>query len=133
MFAGIVTAVGWNIYRIQSEYQSGEAVYDELEQYAPTRPESNLSLVSSQSGEDTSQGDTGNQFGYSSWIRCEGTGISYPVVQSGDIYSTGVITAQAVFFWTAEMHRIFPIRIYGHHMKNGKMSSVLLDYKKQAF
>lgn len=59
MFAGIVTAVGWNIYRIQSEYQSGEAVYDELEQYAPTRPESNLSLVSSQSGEDTSQGDFG--------------------------------------------------------------------------
>lgn len=146
MFAGILLAAGWNIYRIQSEYRSGETVYEDLEKYAPPRPESNLPSDSSQSGENKTQIDfdalTSINPDTVAWIRCTGTVINYPVVQSEDnsyylkhLFDGSYNSSGSIFLDSrnapdfSELHSV----IYGHHMKNGTMFSALLNYKKQEF
>lgn len=146
IFAGILLAAGWKIHQIHSEYQSGETVYEELEQYAPSGPGSNLSSDSSQSGENKTQVDFGTLNSINpdtrAWIRCPGTTINYPVVQSEDnayylkhLFDGSYNSAGSIFLDSrntsdfSDLHNV----IYGHHLKNGKMFSELLNYKEQEF
>lgn len=76
------------------------------------------------------------------WIYIDGTNINYPIVQGSDndYYLNhlfdGTWNSSGSIFMDVECNANFSDRhsiIYGHHMKNNKMFSALMNYKEPAF
>lgn len=152
---GIMCVAGWNIYEVQSEYQTGEETYEDIGNLVelPTRrpdPESIETTVS----ENPTESDTTDwpvvdfealreiNPDIVGWIYIEGTEINYPVVQGEDNsyylkhLFTGEWNSSGCVFLDSRNRKDFSDMnnvIYGHHMKNGSMFSGLDSYKKQEF
>lgn len=90
---GVVAFSGWQVYKIMSEYQSGEKVYLELEEYVSPPTEEKNTDHQTESSESENKTilpvvefeklkSINNDF--VAWIYCEGTAINYPVVHYKD-------------------------------------------------
>lgn len=160
IFIGTSVFAGRQLYLQQTEYQSGENAYTELEQYVhlsdPDVEEDHVEQVSSESGgqAETEPTDMTNwpEVDFETlqainpdiiaWIYIEGTAINYPVVQGDDNgyylkhLADGSYNGSGAIFMDYRNDSDFSDShtiIYGHHMKNGTMFSGLDGYKKQAF
>ena len=101
LFIGIGAFAGWKIYEQQSEYQSGENAYEDLEQYVfipdpvPSDTEG-LNLPSECEDEERNEADdtVWPEIDFEAlqvinpdivaWLYLEGTEINYPDVQGAD-------------------------------------------------
>lgn len=164
LFLGFTCYSGYRAYLEMQEYKAGEAVYDQLAQYAhiaetaaPTEPkpaEVQPEQTLPPETEAPPEADTPSQPVVEfealrdinpeivGWIYVEGTGINYPVVQSGDnsyylyrLFNGESNGAGSIFMdyrnasGLTDRHTV----LYGHHMKNGSMFAAITDYKEQAF
>lgn len=156
---------GYQLWKTLDTYQSGEEVYEELKQYAPPplraeeSEQSNSSGTAEPSGspEVTETTDTSEESNTSSawfdalyainpdvvgWIRLDGCGIDYPIVQGedNDYYLSHLFDLEenksGCIFLDCRNDAAFTDRnsiIYGHNMKNGSMFAGLNNYLQQAF
>ena len=147
----VVAFSGWQVYKIMSEYQSGEKVYLELEEYVSPQTEEKNTDHQTESSESENKTilpvvefeklkSINNDF--VAWIYCEGTAINYPVVHYKDntyylkhMFDGSYNSAGCIFLdcrnssdFTDENNII-----YGHHMKNNSMFSSITKYKQQAY
>lgn len=148
---------GHQIYRIYSEYQSGETSYTDLEQYisfedpAPSHPgEEKDPVIENGSGEADpsifpeidfdSLREINDQI--VGWIYCEDTTINYPITQADDNsyylkhLFNGEYNSSGCIFLDYRNSRDFTDPhsvIYGHHMRNGNMFAALDDFKEQSY
>ena len=149
-FAGILVFSGYQIYKIISEYESGERTYEDLEIYVSTPSNTSTPQNSSESEEKIENprpevdfdGLAAINSDIVGWIYSEGTPINYPVVQGTDnsyylkhLYTEEYNGAGSIFLDSrnssdlSDRHTV----IYGHHLKNGAMFSSLTGYKKQDY
>lgn len=152
----------WNVWRILADYQTGVDNYTDLEKYVsfegehPVVEENIGQTNASNRNEDTAPTDPNDTAVPSvdfetlseinpdivAWIYIEGTDINYPVVQGNDnsyylnhLFDGTKNKAGCLFLDSrldssfADMNSV----IYGHHLKNGKMFTGLMEYKKQEF
>lgn len=159
------------IFGILSERQDAQTVYEDLNrfvQYPQTvgRNEDHSTVQSSPAGENVGQKEPAGEGSVPEdsqenlfpeidfeglqeinaqtvgWIYCEGTSISFPVVQGedNDYYLKHMFNGKenpdgSIFLDCgnksdfSDCHNI----IYGHHMNSGAMFAPLLEYKKQEF
>ena len=158
-FVGIGLFAGWKIYEQQSEYQSGESEYNNLEQYVripdplpsgtdETNPPSEYGGEATVDEDDTIWPEVDFEAlqvinpDIVAWLYIEGTEINYPVVQGADNeyylkhLFDGTYNSSGCLFLDSRNTNDFTDAhsiIYGHHMKNGKMFAVLDGYKNQLF
>lgn len=159
LFIGIGAFAGWKIYEQQSEYQSGENAYEDLEQYVfipdpvPSDTEG-LNLPSECEDEERNEADdtVWPEIDFEAlqvinpdivaWLYLEGTEINYPVVQGADneyylqhLFDGSYNSSGCLFLDSRNTNNFSDAHsiIYGHHMQNGKMFAVLDGYKKQEF
>ena len=121
----VVAFSGWQVYKIMSEYQSGEKVYLELEEYVSPPTEEKNTDHQTESSESENKTilpvvefeklkSINNDF--VAWIYCEGTAINYPVVHYKDntyylsTCSMAVIIVLAVSSLIAETLQILRMR-----------------------
>lgn len=149
-FTEILIFSGYQIYKIISEYESGESTYEELEIFVSTPSITSTPQNSSESEEKIENACPEVDFeGLAAinpdivgWIYSEGTPINYPVVQGADnsyylkhLYTVEYNSAGSIFLDSrnssdlSDRHTV----IYGHHLKNGAMLSSLTGYKKQDY
>lgn len=152
-FTGVLVFSGWQIHKILSEYESGEEIYGELEEYVatPSRQDSINTAENSSESDEVSEirypevdfaGLSDINSDIVGWIYSEDTPINYPIVQTDDnsyylkhLFNGEYNSAGSIFLDSrnfadfSDRHTI----IYGHHMKNGTMFSSLTDYKKQEY
>ena len=160
VLVGVAVFAGRQLYLQQTEYQSGENAYTELEQYVqlsdPDSEDDHVEQVSSESGSqaETEPADMTNwpEVDFETlqainpdiiaWIYIEGTAINYPVVQGEDNsyylkhLADGSYNGSGAIFMDYRNDSDFSDThtiIYGHHMKNGTMFSGLDGYKRQEF
>lgn len=149
-FAGILVFSGYQIYKIISEYESGERTYEDLEIYVSTPSNTSTPQNSSESEEKLEnawpevdfEGLAAINPDIVGWIYSEGTPINYPIVQGTDnsyylkhLY-TGEYNGAGSIFLDSRNSSDFSDRhivVYGHHMQNGSMFSSLTGYKKQDY
>lgn len=147
---GILVFSGYQIYKIISEYESGERTYDDLEIYVSTPSITSTPQNSSESEEKTENAWPEVDFegladinpDIVGWIYSEGTPINYPIVQGTDnsyylkhLY-TGEYNGAGSIFLDSRNSSDFSDRhivVYGHHIQNGSMFSSLTGYKKQDY
>lgn len=140
---------GWKIYTITAEYQVGEEIYDDLEEY--------VALDQEDAEGFTESTETGEKSGMPhiafeelqqinsdivAWIYCEGTPINYPVVQTTNntyylkhLFNRRYNSSGCIFMDcrnSSDFSNLHTI-IYGHHMKNSSMFSSITKYKKQKY
>ena len=149
-FAGILVFSGYQIYKIISEYESGERTYDDLEIYVSTPSITSTPQNSSESEKKTEnawpevdfEGLAAINPDIVGWIYSEDTPINYPIVQGTDnsyylkhLYTGEYNGAGSIFLDNrnssdfSDRHTI----VYGHHMQNGSMFSSLTGYKQQEY
>lgn len=147
---GILVFSGYQIYKIISEYESGERTYDDLEIYVSTPSITSTPQNSSESEKKTEnawpevdfEGLAAINPDIVGWIYSEDTPINYPIVQGTDnsyylkhLY-TGEYNGAGSIFLDSRNSSDFSDRhtiVYGHHMQNGSMFSSLTGYKKQDY
>jgi sortase B len=136
MAAGITAAV--NIIIIRQSYAAADKEYEELRQYTPLGIDA-TTIPSDPPGAPLSSPEpTPDLFeinpDYIGWMRIEGTGIDYPVVQGQDneYYLNTTFTGErnpsgAIFmdYIHAEGFDAPLTVIYGHNMKDGSMFAAL--------
>ena len=133
---------GYQIYKIFSEYESGECAYEDLQIYVST-----LSITSTPQNSSESEEKIENVWpevdfeGLATinpdivgWIYSEGTPINYPIMQGTDnsyylkhLY-IGEYNGASSIFLDGRNSSDFSDRhivVYGHHMQNGSMFSSL--------
>ncbi len=155
LFFSAVTLLGVVRTRtLLGEYAKGEEVYAELNEYvAPKVPEPTPRPSDAPQPQEPEESQpAGPRVDFPAlreinsdivgWIAIDGTGINYPIVQTGDndYYLThlfsGEVNRSGCIFLDCRNHGDFSDAnsvIYGHHLKNGTMFSELLEYKKQEF
>jgi len=149
-FAGVILLGITRVWALLGEYARGQAVYSDLSKYA------NLSRGNGKDfGFPESQPpetEDGPQVDFEAlgeinsdivgWLSIEGLEVNYPIVQGADndYYLThlfsGEVNRAGCIFLDCGNSPDFSDRnnvVYGHHLKNGTMFSVLLKYKKQEF
>ena len=157
IFAALITvfviAGGIALYNIitrEASYSAARQEYVELRQFAPTpAPEDPSAIeVGSNNGSQEPE-ESSNDMpdlsdinpDYIGWIRIEGTGIDYPVVQGADNYRYMGITfmgernsSGAIFMDNrcADRFKGFSI-LYGHNMRDDSMFAELHSYRDAAF
>lgn len=147
---GILVFSGYQIYKIISEYESGERTYDDLEIYVSTPSITSTPQNSSESEKKTEnawpevdfEGLAAINPDIVGWIYSEDTPINYPIVQGTDnsyylkhLY-TGEYNGAGSIFLDSRNSSDFSDRhtiVYGHHMQNGSMFSSLTGYKQQEY
>lgn len=152
-FAGIIVGSGYQVYKILSEYESGESAYEDLDIYisAPSINETTSTMQNSSESEAESEiiwpevdfeGLAALNSDIVGWIYSEGTPINYPIVQGEDNayylkhLVNGEYNSAGSIFLDSRNHRDFSDQhtiIYGHHMKNDSMFSSLTGYKEQKY
>lgn len=155
----IVLAVSiWQLSGIFLEYKAGTDEYEELQEtYAAEEPVDESTDTATGEENDTEEGDTGETEmvqrvavselqaqnpDTAGWIQIPGTGISYPLMHTGDdsyylnhTFSKKVNSAGSIFMETlnstdfTDLHTI----IYGHNMKNGSMFAGLKEYRSASY
>lgn len=148
ILATVACISGYKIFQILSEYHAGESSYEELKQYVIEPSDDNESNQAAQT--DTTPVQPIINFDALSavnsdviaWIRLDNSAIDYPVVQcdDNDYYLSHLFDNQynssGAIFLDCRNHMDFSDKnsvIYGHHMKNGTMFSVITKYKNQSF
>ena len=147
---GILVFSGYQIYKIISEYESGERTYDDLEIYVSTPSITSTPQNSSESEEKTEnawpevdfEGLAAINPDIVGWIYSEGTPINYPIVHGTDnsyylkhLY-TGEYNGAGSIFLDSRNSSDFSDRhivVYGHHIQNNSMFSSLTGYKQQEY
>lgn len=133
---GAMLFSAWKIYGVHAEYAEGDAFYDTLE-VSVAEPEATAGTapisVDLPSLRETNEEVVG-------WLYCQGTPISYPVVQGDDNVEylhhmlDGSYNAAGTIFAD---HRSGSgdrnIVLYGHNMKNGSMFGTLPKYRSQSY
>lgn len=159
-FLAMFCVSGYMIFQTLSAYRAGEAVYDDLKQYAPFRvaesekPEDSGSepAESIDASSDVSETPKVENAWFDAltainpdvvgWIYLEGCGIDYPIVQGGDndYYLSHLFNGDknrsGSIFLDFRNDPAFSDRnsvIYGHHMNNGSMFAGIVKYGDQAF
>lgn len=152
-FTGIFALGTCQLYRQLREYDEGDSLYTDIEQYVwiEDEPEndSDGQENESRSGESEINWPTVDFTALAeinpdivAWIYIVGTEINYPVVQGTDnqYYLKHLFNGEwngsgCIFLDSrntsdfSDLHSI----IYGHHMNDGTMFSNLVEYKNQAF
>ena len=133
-----------NALKIGYEYRQGEKEYSELADIMVSPTDSSLYISESAGGAspinvnfDMLSSLNANVVG---WLYCEGTPISYPVVQSTDnsyylnrLYDDRTNSSGAIFMDAMNSPDLSDVNtiIYGHNMKNGTMFASLQNYDEQ--
>lgn len=159
-----VIALGvWKIVSIQTEYAQGEKTYENLEVHiAMPKPvvvdHYTLRLEGEEPQTETEWHETITEetvfptvdfvslqtinAEIIGWLYCEGTSISYPVVQGDDnsyylnhLFDRTRNSSGSVFLDSRNWPDLSDRNsiLYGHNMKNGSMFASLTGYKDQAF
>lgn len=157
---GVLVFSLWQLSGIYLEYKKGSDEYEELLQYVNEElPEDAYGEVTDpSSAEDEAAEDEMEEEErlkrvsfeelkaineeIIGWIEIPGTGISYPLMYTGDnvyylnhTFSGNVNSAGSIFMETlndpkfADLHTI----IYGHNMKNGSMFAALKNYASPSY
>lgn len=148
----------WQLSSIFLEYKAGTDEYEELQQYVMTEisdageEEVQTETDEADGGEETAAEEKVQRVALSElqaqnsdtigWIEIPGTGISYPLMHTGDnayylnhTFSGKINSAGSIFMETlnspdfTDLHTI----IYGHNMKNGSMFAALKNYKSPSY
>lgn len=154
---GLMCFASWKIWRIESEYQSGEDAYDAVEELVelPTKkPEADTKTLEDIPDATLPESDTTAwpvvdfealqeiNPAIVGWIYIEDTEINYPIVQGDDNsyylkhLFTGEWNSAGCIFLDSRNTDDFTDRnnvVYGHHMRNETMFSNLDYYKTQEF
>ena len=144
----------YNIITREASYSAARQEYVELRQLAPTpapapMPENPPTTEVGPNNESQEPEESSNDIAdlsdinpdYIGWIRIDGTGIDYPVVQGADNYRYMGITfmgernsSGAIFMDIRCANRFEGFSIlYGHNMRDGSMFSELHSYRDAAF
>lgn len=148
IFLAVAVYSGCRSYRIFMEYKKGKDTYKEISEHVVTKAvpaeEGNKEEKKWKGGcpitvdFDALKKENGDVIG---WICCEGTQVSYPVLQgkTNDTYLRTMIngeynTAGCIFMDTACLPDLSdPVSIlYGHNMHDGSMFAIVDRYKDQA-
>ena len=154
-----VAALGLSIWQLSDiflAYKAGTDEYDDLQQYVmaevPEDGEGTGDAGTEETGEDGTEEERVQRVALSElqaqnsdtvgWIEIPGTGISYPLMQTGDdsyylnhTFSKKINSAGSIFVETlnsadfTDLHTI----IYGHNMKNGSMFAGLKNYESPSY
>ncbi len=153
-FAAEILGGAVHVLTLLREYDAGKAAYAGLAEYVSlpkTRPQVSLTPGLTAPPEEP-QGPAWPQVDFEAlrainsdivgWLTIEGTGVNYPVVQTGDndyylkhLFSGEVNRAGCIFLDSRNSGDFSDPNsvVYGHQLKNGTMFSELLGYKKQDF
>ena len=162
LFAAVFLFSGWKLMGILNGYREGQVSYEALEQHVSMEeppketvgPQPERFEVEVEEEEELPEPDTTQwpQIDFPAlaqinpdivgWIYIEGTDINYPVVQGTDneyylnhLFDGSENRSGCIFLdhrCSSDFSHGHSI-IYGHHMKDQKMFSGLMDYKEQTF
>lgn len=148
-FTGVLLFSLYKLGTIFLEYHSGEAEYEDLQQYVleePTQPEDSGTTDMSLTDIRTSRIDLSalqeiNEEAVG-WITIPDTEINYPIVHTTDnsFYLTHTFSKEnnksgGIFIDAANNADLSDLHtlIYGHNMKNGSMFGGLKSYKQESY
>lgn len=154
---GVMCFAGWNIWKIESEYQSGEDAYDAVEELVelPTKKSETDTETLEDIPDETSPESDATAWpvvdfealqeinpDIVGWIYIEDTEINYPIVQGDDnsyylkhLFTGEWNSAGCIFLDSRNTGDFTDTNnvVYGHHMRNETMFSNLDYYKTQEF
>jgi sortase B len=136
----VVLAVGvlfsaWQVTSQLMEYQQGADSYDQVREIADGEESKFQSAIDFDALRELNSDVV-------AWLRCDGTVLDYPIVQTADnetylhIMFDGTEYKQGCPFLDCGNSPDFSDQnsvIYGHHMKDGSMFAVISQYKEQGF